>query len=80
MLDEFYVFNKSVQSSPIPTRLSLVEAAKVDLIQDIVLPKQTEETPLVELSSEKSNLKLSFFSNRKYLKGSDIAKCADDII
>ncbi|KAI5119636.1 hypothetical protein M0805_008998 [Coniferiporia weirii] len=61
--DEFYVFEPSART-PIPTRLPLSELSKTDLIQDIVYPKKTGETPLVELSSDKSGLDLSFFTNQ----------------
>ncbi|THH04870.1 hypothetical protein EW145_g5208 [Phellinidium pouzarii] len=60
--DEFYVFEHSAPT-PIPTRFPESELSKTDFIQDLVYSKKTKEEPLVELSSEKSGLKLSFSSN-----------------
>ncbi|KAL5504356.1 hypothetical protein ACEPAH_8430 [Sanghuangporus vaninii] len=61
--DEFYVFDKSAPS-PVPKRIPLSEFPKTDLVQDIIHPKPTESSPVVELSSDKSGLKLSFFTNQ----------------
>lgn len=61
--DSFYVFDQYISQSSIPKRISESEASKVDLLQDIVHPRA--ETPVVELSSEKSGIKLSFSSNRE---------------
>lgn len=63
--DSFYVFDQSISQSSIPKRISESEASKVDLLQDIVHPRASTETPVVELSSEKSGIKLSFSSNRE---------------
>ncbi|KAH8112722.1 galactose mutarotase-like protein [Phellopilus nigrolimitatus] len=60
--DEFYVFEKSAPA-PVPARVPLSDLSKTDLIQDIVHPKETKDA-LVELASDKSGLKLSFFSNQ----------------
>ena len=70
--DHFYVFDRSAfNATPanVPTRVTLSEFPKVDLIQDIVNPRtsQPQSPPLVELASEKSGLKLSFSSNRTLL-------------
>lgn len=64
--DSFYVFDQSISQSSIPKRISESEASKVDLLQDIVHPRASTETPVVELSSDKSGIKLSFSSNREF--------------
>ncbi|EJD07057.1 galactose mutarotase-like protein [Fomitiporia mediterranea MF3/22] len=66
--DEFYVFEKSAPT-PIPTRIPLSEFPKMDLIQDVIHPRQADPSspsspPVVELSSDKSGLNLSFFTNQ----------------
>lgn len=63
--DSFYVFDQSISQSSIPKRISESEASKVDLLQGIVHPRASTDTPVVELSSEKSGIKLSFSSNRE---------------
>ena len=65
-IDEFYVFDKDAPVS-IPTRLSSSDLPKANFIQDIVHPRDRKKEPVVELSSEKSGIKLDFFTNRKIL-------------
>lgn len=60
--DEFYVFDKP-GPDPVPTRIPLDAFSKTNALEDIVLPRQKPES-LVELSSDKSGLKLSFSSNQ----------------
>lgn len=53
---------------PIPTRIAASELPKIDLIQDIIRPKdQKKKEPVVELSSDKSGLTLAFSTNRMLL-------------
>lgn len=46
------------------------ELPKTDLIQDIINPSskqgESQSSPVVQLSSDRSGLKLSFFTNRAY--------------
>jgi hypothetical protein len=63
--DEFYVFEKSAPT-PIPLRIPLKELPEVDILQDIIRPSDVKKDPVVELSSEKSGLKLAFSTNREW--------------
>jgi len=60
--DSFYVFDRT--PSVIPTRVSLDTFDTLDLIQEVVNPSNTTATSVVELTSEKSGLKLTFESNQ----------------
>ena len=64
--DSFYVFDQSLSQSNVPKRIPLNDAARADLLQDIVHPNALDKANLVELSSESSGIKLSFTSNRSY--------------
>ena len=64
-IDEFYVFEKDAVA-PVPSRISEIEFLKADLIQAIIRPREKRE-PVVELSSDKSGIKLAFSTNRMLL-------------
>ena len=62
--DEFYVFERSAFATDIPTRLPLGQLSDKDLVQDLVQPSTRPIPTAVELSSDKSGIKLSFSTNR----------------
>ena len=65
IIDSFYVFEKPILAEKFPSRIPVSAFDKVDVLGELVLPKEQDLfSPLVELSSEKSGLKLSFTSNR----------------
>lgn len=68
-VDDFYVFEKGA-AADIPTRLPVKELESNDLIEDLVQPTTKAIKPVVELSSDKSGLKLEFSTNREFFQAS----------
>jgi len=65
--DHFYVFNRSAYDSipaKSPGRVNVKDFSKLDLINQILDLHKKKAAPLVDLSSERSGLRLSFYSNQ----------------
>lgn len=67
-LDEFYVFERPSGTTVAPTRVPLDSLPTLNLLKDLVDPSTSAKAaPLIELSSAKSGLRLTFDSNRACL-------------